>query len=64
MRLKSLELELEWPLAIPIQGLRILVIEHLENYGAPLRWAITSINTSENSDCSRHLKVEAVVILS
>ena len=64
MRLKSLEIEMEWPLAIPIEGLRTLVIDHLESYGAPLRWAITSINVSENSDCSRYLKVEAVVILS
>ena len=63
MRLKSLELKLEWPENIPIQGLRRYVLEELSDSGEPIRWAITSISPSKPG-CSRKLTIEAVVIIT
>ena len=64
MRLKSLELYLEWPVDLALQGLRLYVLEHLKACGEPVRWAITSIQSPENKTASRYLKIEAVVIVS
>ena len=64
MRLKSLELKLEWPENIPIQGLRRYVLEELRDSGEPIRWAITSIVFSSKSQWRRELNVEAVVIIT
>ena len=64
MRLKSLELYLEWPVDLSLQGLRLYIVEQLNDFGDPLRWAITSIQPSENKTSFRHIKVEAVVIIS
>ena len=64
MRLKSLELKLEWPENIPIQGLRRYVLEELRDSGEPIRWAITSIVFSPKSQWRRELTVEAVVIIT
>ncbi len=63
MRLKTVELDLEWPVEIPVNGLRFFVLEKLEHYGEPLRWAITNTMRSEKSLSSRFLKIEAVVII-
>ena len=63
MRLKSLELQLDWPETLLIQDLRSYVVEELRNYGYPIRWAITSISSSE-SGCKRKLNIEAVVIIT
>ena len=63
MRLKSLELKLEWPENIPIQGLRSYVLEELRDSGEPIRWAITSISPSKPG-CIRKLNIEAVVIIT
>ena len=64
MRLKSLEIDLEWPGDLPLQGLRLYILEELKEFGDPLRWAITSIQPPKNSTAFRHLKIEAVVIIS
>ena len=63
MRLKSLELKLDWPETLAIQGLRSYVVEELKKFGDPIRWAITSISASE-SGCTRKLNIEAVVIIT
>ncbi len=59
MKLKYLDLELEWPKSMPIEKLRTFILEKLNNFGDPLRWAITKIKVS---DSLRKLNIEAVVI--
>ncbi len=63
MRLKSLELQLDWPETLLIKDLRCYVVEELNNYGDPIRWAITSISFSE-SELTRQLNLEAVVLIT
>ena len=63
MRLKSLELKLHWPETLLIQDLRGYVVDELRNYGEPIRWAITSISSSELGS-TRQLNIEAVVIIT
>lgn len=64
MRLKSLELKLDWPETLVIQDLRSYVVEELRNFGDPIRWAITSISASSEPGCTRQLNIEAVVIIT
>lgn len=64
MRLKSLELELEWPVDVPLQSLRLYILKRLKEFGDPLRWSITSITSPESISNSRYLKIEAVVVIS
>ena len=63
MRLKSLELQLDWPETLLIQDLRIYVLDELRNFGNPIRWAITSISPSKPG-CIRKINIEAVVIIT
>ena len=63
MRLKSLELQLHWPETLLIQDLRSYVVDELKKFGEPVRWAITSISSSEPGFV-RKLNVEAVVIIT
>lgn len=63
LRVKSLELQLEWPESVPIYMLRSFALEKLREYGAPLRWAITDISPSHRSNGLRQLNIEAVVII-
>ena len=60
MRIKSIELKLEWPNKVQISNLSTFVIKKLREYGDPLRWAITNISSS---DGLRKLNIEAVVII-
>ena len=64
MRLKSLELQLDWPETLLIQDLRSYVVDELRKFGYPLRWAITSISASCDPRCIRQLNIEAVVIIT
>ena len=64
MRLKSLELQLDWPEKLLIQDLRSYVVEELRKFGVPIRWAITSISASSEPGCTRQLKIEAVFIIT
>ncbi len=63
MRLKALELELEWRKDIKMKSLCSFIVEKLEEHGSPLRWAITNITYNNESDTSRYIIVEAVVII-
>ena len=64
MRLKSLELKLDWPETLVIQDLRSYVVEELRKFGDPIRWAITGISSSSEPGCTRQLNIEAVVIIT
>ena len=64
MGLKFLHLDLIWPKEVPLEELRPWIINQMNEFGEPVRWAITSI-TSNDADVSlRKLTVEAVVIIS
>ncbi|WP_269621791.1 hypothetical protein [Prochlorococcus marinus] len=63
MRLQSLELELDWPVEMPLNSLRVFILSKLSQYGDPLRWSIASISFDEELDCSRKLRIEAVLII-
>ena len=63
MRLKSLELQLDWPETLLIQDLRNYVVEELRYFGDPIRWAITSISPSKPGFI-RKINIEAVVIIT
>ncbi len=64
VRLKSLDLQLEWPETLLIEGLRTYIVEQLSKYGDPVRWAITSISFSSEFGSTRQLHIEAVVIIT
>ena len=63
MRLKSLELLIEWPSDLPFCSLRPFLIDKIKRHGDPLRWAITSSAPSKKAECYRALTLEAVVII-
>ncbi len=63
MRLKSLELKIEWPEEVPLNKLRPYLVNQLKQFGEPLRWSIASISSSEKTDHYRQLKIEAVLII-
>ena len=62
MTLEFLEIDLLWPHSVPLEDLRSMVLSHLDNYGTPLRWAITEICDEMSNEMSRQLRIEAVVI--
>jgi len=63
MELKGLELDLQWPEEVSIRELRPWILNQLGQHGAPLRWAITSIQSSQSGNLTRQLRIEAVVIV-
>ena len=63
MKLKVLQLDFQWPEDVPLGELRLWLVNELTAYGNPLRWSITSIDTSDTDHLVRQLKVEAVVII-
>ena len=60
MRLKSLDLQFDWPASVRVESLRLFVLEKLSDYGDPLRWSISNVSIS---DGMRQLNIEAVVII-
>ncbi len=63
MRLKFIELEIEWPCEVSIFNLRNYILFKLINYGEPLRWAITSLNTNTEKSAQK-ISIEAVFIIN
>ena len=63
MYLEFIELEIQWPLEVSIYDLKYLVLSKLAEYGDPLRWAITSIN-SISEDKPQMILVEAVLVIN
>ena len=64
MRLKLLELHLQWPKEVPLEELRVWILDQISNSGEPLRWAITAINSTGDDLAICQLKVEAVIMIS
>ena len=63
MNLEFIELELEWSSESSIYDLKNLILSKLLEYGDPLRWAITSIN-SLSDEKPQIISVEAVLIMN
>ena len=64
MKLKFIQLDLQWPQGLPVSKLRGWLLDQIGMHGEPLRWAITEISQPDSSDRLRDMKVEAFVILS
>ena len=64
LRLQFLQLKIDWPSDVPLQGLRRFVRESLGEHGEPLRWAITNVEVGLTSEHLRKLHLEAVIIVS
>ena len=62
MKLKVIDLYLDWPNEVSLFDLRKWVVSRLNEQGEPLRWAITAVEERSTADCCRKLRVEAVLI--
>ena len=63
MDLKFIELELDWPSEIGLFELKNYILSKLIDYGEPLRWAITSLNTHSEKKI-QIITIEAVLIIN
>ena len=63
MDLEFIELELDWPSEIGLFELKNYILSKLIDYGEPLRWAITSLNTHSERKI-QIITIEAVLIIN
>ena len=63
MDLEFIELELDWPSEIGLFELKNFILSKLIDYGEPLRWAITSLNTYSEKKV-QIITIEAVLIIN
>ena len=63
MDLEFIELELDWPSEIGLFELKNYILSKLIDYGEPLRWAITSLNTHSDRKI-QIITIEAVLIIN
>ena len=61
MEVKSLELEIEWPMGLPVSDLRTFILDKIKAYGDPLRWSISHSISSEKSECFRKMIIEVAI---
>ena len=60
--LKLLQLQIAWPVDLPITELRGWLRWQLSQHGEPLRWAITAVDPLPDGGTARQLQLEAVVL--
>ena len=63
MNLEFIELELDWPPEVSVFELKKHILSTLIEYGEPLRWAITSLNTHSEKKV-QIITIEAVLIIN
>ncbi len=63
MNLEFIELDLDWPLELSVFHLKNYILSTLMEYGEPLRWAITSVNTHPKKK-NQMITIEAVLIIN
>ena len=63
MKLEFIEIDLEWTTDLSVYELKNFILSNLQEYGIPLRWAITSI-TSKSDDEIQIISVEAVLVMN
>ena len=61
MNLEFIEFDLEWPSEVSVFDLKKYVKSNLTEYGEPLRWAITSVETCSEKKIQK-ISVEVVLI--
>ena len=62
MNLEFIELDLEWPTELSVFDLKNYILSKLIEYGEPLRWAITAVNTHSEKKI-QIISIEAVLII-
>ena len=62
VNLEFIELELDWPSELSVFNLKNYILSKLNNYGEPLRWAITSLTTYSGKTIQK-ISIEAVLII-
>ena len=62
MNLEFIELDFDWPSELSIYDLKNYILSKLIEYGEPLRWAITSVNTHSEKEIQT-ISVEVVLII-
>ena len=62
MKLEFKELDIEWPSELTLFELKNYILSKLNEYGKPLRWAITSVKTF-SGDKNQIISVEVVFIV-
>ncbi len=63
MTLEFIELDIDWPAELSVFDLKKHILSKVMEYGEPLRWAITSVNT-HSAKKSQVISVEAVLIIN
>ena len=63
MNIKFEEIEIDWPYEIKLIFLRKFIISKLNEYGEPLRWAISSIS-NHSGGCKQKIIIEVVFLIS
>jgi len=63
VNLEFIELELDWPSEISLFELKNYILSKLMDYGEPLRWAMTSLNTHSEKKI-QIITIEAVLIIN
>ena len=62
MKLEFKEFNLEWPSKVSLFDLKNYILSMLKEYGEPLRWAITSVDTDTEKEIEI-ISVEVVLIV-
>ena len=62
MKLSSVDIYLDWPVAIKLKNLREFIITNLEKKGDLIRWSIVDIQNSIDSFGTKKLKIKAVIV--
>ena len=63
VKIEFIELEIDWPSEISVFNLRNYILSKLNEYGEPLRWAITSVSAYSEKKIQT-ISVEVVLIMN
>ena len=61
MKLRSIDVYIDWPVTIKLKNLRKFIISILERKGDVIRWSIVDIEDSIDSYGIKKLKINAVL---
>ena len=61
MKLRMIDVYLDWPLSIKIIDLRRFIIGKLTKKGLVIRWAIIDIKSSVDSSDIKKIRINAVI---
>ncbi len=64
MRLKIVDLYLDWPISIKIANLRTFIVNNLLSKGEIIRWSIINIEDSVDSLNAKKIRINAVLLNS